>query len=109
MIVAAEVSRQRSLGFLIVAARQLGVSGDCRADWRPSGPTLAIEGSAAAIALDVHLADGGVVDEAADDGEGHRLVGKILPHSSKGWLAVTSKDRRSYRAPISSKSTLVSA
>jgi hypothetical protein len=35
--------------------------------------------------------------------------GKILPHSPKGWLAVISIDRRSYRALISSNRTLVSA
>ena len=35
--------------------------------------------------------------------------GKTLPHSPKGWLAVMSMDRRSYRALISSNKTDVSA
>src|SRR5712691_7368342 len=39
---------------------------------------FAFEGGAAAVALDVHLEDGGVVDEAVDDGERHRLVGEDL-------------------------------
>jgi hypothetical protein len=72
------VSRKGLFRVLIVAARQLGVCGDCRADGWPTGPAFAVEGGAAAIAFDVHLEDGGVVDEAIDDGERHRLVGEDL-------------------------------
>src|SRR6516162_10707381 len=78
MIVAVRLSRKRPLRFLIVAARQLGVRGDCRADWWPTGAAFAVEGSAAAIAFDVHFEDGGVVNEAIDDGERHRLIGEDL-------------------------------
>ena len=35
--------------------------------------------------------------------------GKTLPQAEKGWLAVISRLRRSYRSAISSNSTLVSA
>ena len=45
---------------------------------RAAGASLAFEGGAAAVAFDVHLEDGGVVDEAVDDGERHRLVGEDL-------------------------------
>src|SRR5690348_11212094 len=61
---------------LIVAARQSGRCLCRRVDRRPAGAAFAFEGGAAAIALDVHLEDGGVVDEAVDDGERHRLVGE---------------------------------
>ena len=40
-------------------------------EWRPSGTTFSFEGGPPAIALDVHLDDGGVVDEAIDGGERH--------------------------------------
>src|SRR5579863_9633364 len=60
---------------LIVAARRSGVGLDCRADRRPAGSTSAFERGAPAVALDVHLEDGGVVDKAIDDGQRHRLVG----------------------------------
>ena len=49
----------------------------------PAGAAFAFEGGAAAIALDVHLEDGGVVDEAVDDGERHRLVGEDFPPFSE--------------------------
>ena len=46
---------------------------------------VAIEGSAAAIAFDVHLEDGGVMDEAIDSGERHSLVWKNLAPVAE-WL-----------------------
>src|SRR5215211_5240471 len=45
----------------------------------PSGwSTLSFERGAAAIALNVHLEDRGVMNKAIDDGEGHRLVWEDL-------------------------------
>ena len=38
--------------------------------------TFSIEGLAAAITLDIHLQDGGVMDEAIDGRERHGLVGE---------------------------------
>ena len=46
--------------------------------WWPAWAALALDGGAAAIALDVHLDDGGVVDEAVDRRQGHGLVGEHL-------------------------------
>src|SRR4029077_19656447 len=46
--------------------------------------TLAFEGGSAAIALDVHLEDRGVMNEAIDDGEGHCLVWEDLPPLAEG-------------------------
>src|SRR5450631_969649 len=40
----------------------------------PSRVALSIEGSAASVALDVHLQDGGVVNETVDGGERHGLI-----------------------------------
>ena len=76
MIVAAGLSRKGRCGVLIVAARHSGVGGDCRADGWPAGSAFTVKGGASAVALDVHLEDCGVVDEAIDDGECHRLVGE---------------------------------
>jgi hypothetical protein len=45
---------------------------------RSAGAAFALEGGAAAIAFDVHLEDGGVVNKAIDDGQRHRLVGEDL-------------------------------
>ena len=56
---------------------------------------LAVECGAASIALDVHLEDGGVMDEAIDGGERHGLVWEDLAHSPNGALAVISIERRS--------------
>jgi hypothetical protein len=44
-------------------------------DRRAAAASFAFERGAAAVAFDVHLEDGGVVDEAIDDGDRHRLVG----------------------------------
>jgi hypothetical protein len=59
MIVARRLSRKRSLGILIVAARQLGIGSGCRAGRWPTA--FAVEGGAAAVAFDIHLEDGDVV------------------------------------------------
>jgi hypothetical protein len=47
---------------------------DCRVGWWPAATAFSIEGFAAAIALDVHLQDGGVMDETIDGRERHGLV-----------------------------------
>lgn len=59
---------------MLDAERQLGVGGDCRVHRRAAGPALAFERGATAVAFDIHLEDGGVVDEAIDDSDGHRRV-----------------------------------
>ena len=41
---------------------------------RSAEAAFAFEGGAAAVALDVHLKDRGVMDEAVDDSDGHSLV-----------------------------------
>src|SRR4051812_36665190 len=61
------------------------VGGGCR---RSTGLVLTAGGSTAAIAVDVHLEDGGVVDEAVDCRDGYGLVGKELLPNIAGWLAV---------------------
>ncbi len=52
--------------------------------WGPAGPTFAVEGGAAAIALDIHLEDRGVVDETVDRRQRHRLVGEDLAPFAEG-------------------------
>ena len=42
------------------------------------GLCLAGDGRAPAVAFDVHLEDGGMVDEAVDGGDGHRGIGEHL-------------------------------
>jgi hypothetical protein len=41
---------------------------------RPATASLAFEGRATAVAFDVHLEDGGVMNEAVDDSDRHCLV-----------------------------------
>jgi hypothetical protein len=60
--------------FLIVAPRQSAGGVDCRARRRSAKSPLSFERGAAPIAFDVHLEDGGVMDEAVDSGERHGLV-----------------------------------
>src|SRR5882724_331374 len=52
------------LPFLIVAERQLSRLLDCRVRWWSTGAALAVECGTTSIALDVHLEDGGMVDQA---------------------------------------------
>src|SRR3546814_9018148 len=44
---------------------------DCRVFWGPSSPCLSLEGGPATIALDIHLEDGGVMNETVDGRERH--------------------------------------
>ena len=59
---------------MVVAARQSGVGGDCCVHRRAAATSFAVERGAASEAFDVHLKDGGVMDEAVDDSHGHCLV-----------------------------------
>jgi hypothetical protein len=43
-------------------------------DGRAAPASLAFQGGTAAIAFDIHLEDGGVMDAAVDDSNHHRLV-----------------------------------
>ena len=63
---------------LIAVERQSTLLLDCRVRGRLTGTTLAVERGTTPIALNIHLEDGGVVDQAIDRGECHRLVGKDL-------------------------------
>ena len=55
-----------------------GVRWDCRAGGRPAAASLSFQRGAAAVALDVHLEDGGVMNEAVDDRDRHCLIRKDL-------------------------------
>src|SRR3546814_6564721 len=44
---------------------------DCRVFWGPSSPCLSLEGDPATIALDIHLEDGGVMNETVDGRDRH--------------------------------------
>src|SRR5260221_5549327 len=50
----------------------------CGVSRRPSGAALAVEGGLSTVAVDVHLEDCCVMDEAVDGGEGHGLIGEDL-------------------------------
>ena len=56
---------------LIVADRHFLDGFDCRVFWGPSSPCLSLEGGPATIALDIHLEDGGVMNETVDGRERH--------------------------------------
>jgi len=45
---------------------------------RPATASLAFERGAAAVALDVHFEDGGVMNEAVNDSDRHCLVTEYL-------------------------------
>ena len=59
---------------LIVTQRQSTLFLDCRAGWGPTGATLAVKRGAPPIALDIHLEDGRVMDQAVDGSERHGLI-----------------------------------
>ena len=71
---------------MIVAERQSSLFLDCRVGGRTTWSAFAIECRAASVALDIHFEDGGVVDEAIDGGERHRLVREDLSPFAKGLI-----------------------
>ena len=74
MIVAMSTVVQGRKWFSNIAARRSGVGYGCRVDRRPAATALAFESGATAVAFDVHLEDGGVMNEAVDDSDRHCLV-----------------------------------
>jgi hypothetical protein len=58
--------------------------GEAMRGWRAAGTAFPLDGGSPAIALDVHLEDRGVVNEAVHCGEGHDLVGKYPMPFAKG-------------------------
>jgi hypothetical protein len=62
--------------------------------WRPSWTAFSFESGPSAIALDVHLDDGGVVNEAIDGGEGHGGV-REDPVPFAEWLIGRDQHRAS--------------
>ena len=75
--------RGNAIKVLNVAARQSGVRRNCRVKRWPATAALAFERGAASIALDVHLEDGGMMNEAVDDGDRHCLVWEDLAPFAK--------------------------
>jgi hypothetical protein len=65
---------QGGLRICIVAARRSGIGRGCRVDRRAAAASLAFERGATAVALDVHLEDGGMMNQAVDDRDRHCLV-----------------------------------
>jgi hypothetical protein len=64
------------------AASDIGRCGVCG---RPPRTSLSIDSLAPAVALDIHLEEAGVMDQAIDGHERHGGIGKDLPpHSPKG-------------------------
>ena len=74
---------QGAIEVLIVAARRSGVGCNCRVDRRAAAASLAFERGPASVAFDVHLEDGGVMDEAVDDSDRHCLVWEDLAPFAK--------------------------
>ena len=62
----------------IVAARRSGIDRGCRVDRRPAAASLSFERGTATVAFDIHLEDGGVMNEAVDDSDRHCLIGEDL-------------------------------
>src|SRR5271165_2854117 len=65
---------QGGLRICIVAARRSGIGRGCRVDRRAAATSLSFERGTAAVAFDVHLEDGGMIDEAVDNSDSHCLV-----------------------------------
>ena len=75
---------QGGLRICIVAARRSGIGRGCRVDRRPAAASLAFERDATAVALDVHLEDGGMMNQAVDDRDRHCLVREDLAPFAEG-------------------------
>ena len=67
-------------------ARQSGRSFDCRVLWRASRASGFVDGLPAAIAVDVHFEDRGVVRKAVYGGQRHGLAGKDLSPFAEGLI-----------------------
>src|ERR1700724_4012664 len=65
---------QGGLRICIVAARRSGIGRGCRVDGRAAATFLSFGRGTAAVAFDVHLEDGGVMNEAVDNSDSHCLV-----------------------------------
>jgi hypothetical protein len=72
-----------SVRLLIVAERQSTFIFHCRVGRRPTGAALAIECSTATIALDIHLENGGMMNEAIDGNERVAGSGNTLPFAKR--------------------------
>ena len=59
---------------------------DCRAGWWPACAAFAIDSFFASIAFDIHLEDGGVMDEPIDCGERHGLAGEDFAPFAEGLI-----------------------
>src|SRR5258708_39829275 len=76
MIAAKNAARKRKFDCRGASlSADIGGGGICR--W-PTRPALSLHGLAPPIALDIHLEDCGVMDEAIDRGERHCGIGKDL-------------------------------
>src|SRR3984893_7478085 len=75
---------QGGLRICIVAARRSGIGRGCRVDRRAAAASLAFERGATAVALDVHLEDGGMMNQAVDDRDRHCLVREDLAPFAEG-------------------------
>src|SRR5256714_10329762 len=95
MIVVTSTVAQGRKWFSNVAARRSGVGCGCRVDRQPAATALAFECGAPAVALDVHLKDRGVMDEAVDDNDRPSLVGEDLAPLAKGLVG-----RGDVRSPL---------
>jgi hypothetical protein len=62
-----------------------GDVGGCGIGRWPTGASLSFDGFAAPVAFDIHLEDGGMMDEAVDCGERHGGIGKDLSPFAE-WL-----------------------
>ena len=65
--------------------------------WRPSWTAFSFEGGSSAVALGVHLDDGGVVNEAIDSGEGHGGI-REDPIPFAEWLVGGDQHRAAFVA-----------
>ena len=86
LIIAGTIVARKS--FVEVDCRGASISGSfgCRVRGRSSWTTFAFERGPPAIAFDVHLDDGGVMDEAIDGGERHGGVREDLVPFAKGLI-----------------------
>src|SRR5215207_4426924 len=96
MIAALIVERKK---FFWIDCRGASISDGfgCRVRRGSSGATFSFERGAAAITLDIHLEDGGVMDETIDRGERHGGVRKYLVPFAK-WLIGGDEQRASFVA-----------